>query len=70
MSHLERNGVVQSSESDNRLNEIQPAPITDLRDVPLEQLRGDVDVQRMANRVTGVLKEPSRIPIATFNSAI
>jgi hypothetical protein len=52
------------------LSEIQPVPIADLRFVPLAELPDDSHAHRNARRVMEPLDEPSRIQVATFNSAI
>jgi hypothetical protein len=44
-------------------------PVLDAREIPLELLAADVDVQRMVTRVLKSMEERSRVPVTSFNSS-
>jgi FXSXX-COOH protein len=44
--------------------------LADLREVPLAQLPGDVDVHRIVSLVIRILEDSSRTDVARFNSSI
>lgn len=53
-----------------RLGGVQPIPIADVRDIPLDQLAADADCGHLVRRVMRTHGSPSRIDVAAFQSAI
>ena len=51
-------------------DQIIPERVLDTRAIPLEKLATDSDVRQMVDRILDNLEEPSRLPVAAFNSAI
>ena len=51
-------------------DQIIPERVLDTRAIPLEELATDSDVRQMVDRILGNMEEPSRLPVAAFNSAI
>jgi FXSXX-COOH protein len=44
--------------------------LLDTRAIPLDELAADSGVRQMVDRIVGSMEEPSRLPVAAFNSAI
>ena len=51
-------------------DQIIPERVLDTRAIPLEKLATDSDVRQMVDRILDNMEEPSRLPVAAFNSAI
>jgi hypothetical protein len=52
------------------LDEVDPAPIVDVRSVPLNLLQDDPDCDSLVARIMDKHAGRSHVPVATFSSAI
>ena len=72
MGHgFQRGGIaVKNVTSDVAPDRISDKGFLDTRDIQLDQLAGDADVQRMVIKVLQDMEAPARVQVAAFNSGI
>lgn len=56
--------------SDAAPDRISDERFLDTRDIPLDQLAGDADAQRMVVKVLTDMEAPARVQVAAFNAGL
>lgn len=51
-------------------DQMEPTPVIDVRDIPLERLLAEAGVSRNVTGVIRGMEGPSRVRVAMFNSAV